>query len=161
MLAFRSGTSGSIPNEDLWEPLWAKWQRTLLLGKFLRSFHPIIIPPLFHTQLHCTRWYAVALTVLLLVSELVGFIADLSRESSQKGEELSSQELETLHQQQTLLQSMTAAQIQTLPASFALLETCIALSLSSYRVTSDRMVLRSSPNMHYSATPFVCVNAAL
>ena len=60
-----------------------------------------------------------------------------------------------------LLQSMTTAQTQTLPAFFTFLETCIALNLTPYRVTSDRMVLRSSPNMHYSATPFVCVNAVL
>jgi len=60
-----------------------------------------------------------------------------------------------------LLQSMTTSQTQTLPASATFLETCIALNLTSYRVTSDRMVLRSSPNMHYSATPFVYVKAVL
>jgi hypothetical protein len=124
-----------------------------------------IIPPLFHTQLHRRRWYAAAQTVQHIILSWSlnwwGFISDLSREKSQKGEGLPSQELETLHQQQTLLQSMATAQTQTLHASFALLETCIALSLTSYGVTSDRMVLRSSPNMHYSATPFVCVNAVL
>lgn len=63
---------------------------------FLTSFFdfssPCIIPPLFHTQLHRRRRYAVALAIQHIITSWSlnwwrgGFISDLSRKRPQKGE---------------------------------------------------------------------------